>query len=292
MNKVLVVGSRRDLQGEIQNLSNYKGFFSASLPDTYEVSSALLDDLIFDIAPQKFSIHDSLNGHELTEYDVIFIRGKIREDMDLVYAISQYSHLNHIKCLNDCLTTLTISKFAQAIKFFMAKAPFPRTVMGSAANIKLMVENGSLGLPLVYKDRLGSHGEDNYLVNSPKDLDGKGRWGMLAQPLISNDADYRILLAGNRQLVIKRKAVAGSHLNNTSQGGQAELALDLSPSIINQARKLAVQEGYIVAGADVIIERSSGKHYFLEINSQPQIMSGSFLEEKKRLLRDFVSDIT
>ena len=108
----------------------------------------------------------------------------------------------------------------------------------------------------------------------------------MLQEFIPNDGDYRILVAGDNILGIERKAVEGSHLNNTSQGGSARLvSQDVLPEgMIADARRIARHLDMTIAGVDALIDKHTGEYYFLEVNSQPQLMSGAYVNQKEQLI--------
>ena len=291
MSKILVVGSQHAQPGEEQNLSNYREYLQAAAGENVQVCRAMLDDLTVDIAPHKFSVYDNVNESELSEYSLIIIRGMLRSEIDVVYCISEYANLNRIPCVNDYRSAHSVSKLAQAVVFYKEDLSFPRTIYAAKENLKEIVSQGLLSTPFIYKDKFGSHGSQNYLVDSIEKLGSITPDKMLAQEYIPNDGDYRVLIIGDKHLVIRRKSTGGSHLNNTSQGGTAELAEDFSPEIIKHCRQVASKRGMRIAGVDVVINRDNQKYFFLEINSQPQIKTGAFVAEKQRLISELVKSL-
>lgn len=286
--KILVVGSRHNQPGEDRNLTTYREYFQSAADEGIEVFSAMLDDLLFDISPGRFYVFDEANNCELSAYDLIIIRGMLREDIDVVYCVSEYAHIHAIPSVNDYGSTRSSSKLAQAFIFYREGLLFPRTIYASKDNLVKMVKEGRFRLPFIYKDKFGSHGSDNFLVHKLVDLDSIKSERMLAQEFIPNDCDYRVLIIGDKQLVIMRKSAGGSHLHNTSQGGTAELIEDFDKRTIDLSRSIAKKLGMHIAGVDVMMNKVTGEYLFLEINSQPQLKTGSFVENKKRLIREFL----
>jgi glutathione synthase/RimK-type ligase-like ATP-grasp enzyme len=114
---------------------------------------------------------------------------------------------------------------------------------------------------------------------------------MLAQRYHPNDGDYRVLIMDGREpLVIKRTAAGGSHLNNTSQGGSAELD-ELPVGLLEQSKSLAKELKMTVAGVDILRDKQTGEMLFLEVNSQPQLLTGAFVDKKKKLFGDLLGSI-
>lgn len=283
MPKILVVGSRHDQMGEISSLKDYRQYFQVATRDKAEVSYAMLDDLIFDISPKSFSIFDSHNNTELSRYDLIILRGKLLGEIDLVIAISNYAKLHEIPYFNDWGNFRSMSKLAQAVDFYKLKLPFPRTIYCSQGELKKRVADDVLSLPFIYKNRYGAHGENNFLIQSLDQLSEINTRGMIAQEFVPNDCDYRILIIGDQHLVIRRRSTKGGHLHNTSQGGSAELVTNFDQRIIKSCHELADRVNMQTVGVDVIIDKENGRHYFLEINSQPQLKTGAFIKEKQKL---------
>jgi glutathione synthase/RimK-type ligase-like ATP-grasp enzyme len=184
-------------------------------------------------------------------------------------------------------------KLAQTHMFYLQGMPFIETLF-SLDNQRLAEVAGTLGYPLILKDNLGSHGENNFLLNNREELEKRLRnteADMLVQKYHPNDCDYRVLVAGDkRPLVLKRTAVAGSHLNNTSQGGTAELD-ELPADLLEQSKNLAKELKMAVAGVDILRDKSSGEMLFLEINSQPQLLSGAFVGQKRKLFSELVESM-
>lgn len=91
-------------------------------------------------------------------------------------------------------------------------------------------------------------------------------------------------------LVIQRSWAPGTHLTNSQQGGSCTLVApeDLHPD----ARTLAVSAANIigseVAGANVIQHWTGGRWYVLDVNANPAIVTGAFVEHKIAAYLSFV----
>jgi glutathione synthase/RimK-type ligase-like ATP-grasp enzyme len=95
---------------------------------------------------------------------------------------------------------------------------------------------------------------------------------------------------GREPLVIKRTSAGGSHMNNTSQGGSAELD-ELPVGLLEQSKSLAKELKMTVAGVDILRDKQTGEMLFLEVNSQPQLLTGAFVDKKKKLFGDLLGSI-
>jgi len=289
--KIIVVGSLSSQPGELENLQSYKKYFQGAVGKDTTVYYSMLDDLFYDISISKFSIFDTRNGFELKDYDLIILRGKLRQELDLVIAISNYAEINNIPLFNDYKNSRNISKVVQAVTFYKLGLPFPRTLYGPIDYLEQLIKNGSFKLPFIYKSRFGAHGNNNFLINKFSQISKSDSYGMIAQEYIPNDCDYRILIIGEQHLVIKRQSASKSHLNNTSKGGSATLVKDFDKDIITKCHELAKISAMATAGVDVIIDIKTGRHYFLEINSQPQLQTGAFVKEKQALVGDLIKSL-
>lgn len=194
--------------------------------------------------------------------------------------------------MNDYSAFRDSSKLAQAVQFFQHNLPVAKTVYVNRAVLEETHEL-SIDFPCIMKAVFGAHGNDNHVVTALDDVrrivsESSARF--VLQRLVPNDGDYRILVAGETTKVIERKAAAGSHLNNTSQGGSAQLAsADMLPDgMVQDAIAIAKALDMSIAGVDALIDRTTGMYYFLEVNSQPQLMTGAYIDEKEQLIGEYL----
>lgn len=160
--------------------------------------------------------------------------------------------------------------------------------------------------PFVVKAISASRGQDNFLVRSSdhgSELLTGSMNKYLAQPFMPNDHDLRVIcFGGEPSLVLKRSRgeSSDSHLNNTSQGGNAEwLELsDVDEKLLTVSREICIIMGREMGGIDFIPDASSPFGYScLEVNAIPQLTSGhdtlkkldilaaSILKQEKRKVR-------
>jgi D-alanine-D-alanine ligase-like ATP-grasp enzyme len=91
------------------------------------------------------------------------------------------------------------------------------------------------------------------------------------------------------RLVIHRQSTGQSHLNNTSQGGQAQIidVATLDRQMLEESVQISKALGREVTGVDMIQDKHSGEFYFLEVNNMPQLSTGSMVEQKAKALDAF-----
>lgn len=294
--KLLLLGTQSIAVDSSAYYQGYLDLFQAAIQHSEQpltIEYALLDELVASVGDGAFTITDTKHGCDLQDYDMVFLRGHSREHPDLFYTVSAYLKLRHIPIINDYTGFTTASKMVQAVQFFEADIPVARTIFVTPTVVSKVEELG-LGFPCILKATLSSHGDFNYLVHDADELQRllarhEGR-AFVLQRFVPNKGDYRVIVMDDEVMVIRRSAIEGSHLNNTSRGGSAELidAATLSPAIIEQSRHIARRLGMTFAGVDVLINESTGEHVFLEVNYQPQLMTGAYQAEKQKLLGEFL----
>jgi glutathione synthase/RimK-type ligase-like ATP-grasp enzyme len=288
MKKVLLVG---DFTSSAESMDEMLRFLNETLGGDFAITLTYLESLVFSMAPGEFAIYDAHNQQDITGYDVIFMRGPtLRRMSECAYALSRYCTYHGIPFLNDYSMYYSGTKVAQTTVFLEEQVPFLKTTYSADQSALVAYAEQTFGYPYILKAIAGSHGNSNYLVRSREQAEqiitDESDKKFLAQAFCPNDRDYRVLLVGDSHLIFERKGTDGSHLNNTSKGGEASLADGVLPDeIIEQSRQVSRRLGLTIAGIDVMPHLQDGTYYFLEVNSQPQLRTGALLEEKQALLR-------
>ncbi len=294
--RILILGGRTTDIGESELMAGYATFFTEGLADT-TASFAHFDDLSFVIAPDEFKIFDHRNDSDVAGYDLVILRGKIRANSELAYCVSRYCTVNNISFFNDYTPYRPSSKVSQAVTFYELGVAFTKTIYAMDLAILRQMIGAELQLPFILKDSYGSHGNDNYLVRTFAELEeilqGSSDKKFIAQEFFPNNCDYRVLCVGEETLIIRRRANDGSHLNNTSQGGTAEIvdASFFPPKSLQQAHAIASELKMGIAGVDLLFNDETGEYAFLEVNSQPQLNSGAFPVEKQQVVQRFIASL-
>ncbi len=275
--------------------TDYAGHFSESIKG-YEFVDINFDHLVIEIAPGKFDITDGRSDQNINQFDLVIIREYKGRFVDLAYVVSKYLEASDVRFLNqNYLVYRPLSKIAQAVVFYEQKVRFPATVLSLNPDY-LEKKLRTLGYPLILKDTLGMHGSDNFLVDSLEDVrqiyQRHPMKAFVAQEYVPNSHDYRVLVMGDLEpLQIKRTAADGSHLNNTSQGGSGALVKELPPQILDKAQQLCKLLNLTIGGVDVLQSSQNGHYYFLEINNQPQLVTGVELAGKMSAFQKFLDSL-
>lgn len=258
----------------------------------YSVEFLSLKDILFDISHDNGISVTNKQGVELSEYAVVlmtnwFSHASIRKD--IAYSLALYFEHNNVPYYNEeAGKSRSTSKLSQLVVAAYAGVPIARTIFGLDLTAASAKAASVIAAPFILKDAQASRGKGNYLLKSFDEVDAHSgdhteKTPFIFQEFIESDgSDYRFFVAGNNRLVIKRSGTGGSHLNNTSAGGNAELVSldDFSPEVRQDVTKMSQLLGRLVTGLDIMFNKKTGQHFFLEANPIPQIATGSFVAEK------------
>lgn len=261
-----------------------------------EVDGAMLEDLTYVVVNGKPTILTS-DGRDLAEYDIAYIKNWRAAETSAT-ALTVYLQANGCRVICSELNHFRVTdKISEALLFAVNGISYPDTIFTiRSANLPAAIDQQSaFEYPLVVKAINGSAGEDNYLVDSRDELvkitEQNPTLQFMAQNMIENDGDHRILMMGfEPKLSFKRsRADDSTHLNNTSQGASAVLTkiTEYSDEILADCVKVCQLVRREIAGVDVLINKHTGKHVILEVNASPQLSTGAFLDEKRAMVREY-----
>lgn len=299
--KILLIGNRQTADDPEQYYEQYLDFFRSAVAitgETADLQKTLFDDLYIEVGDGVVRVYDTRNHVDIKDVGKLLIRGKgFRNFFDVLRCISAYAAHHNVPVINDYSGFRDSSKLGQALTFELLGLPVASTVYVTQA---VLDERHALpfGFPCIMKATFGAHGNDNYLVHSLEEVKkiqhASPDLRFVLQRFVPNDNDFRLLVVGDTVLAIARKAVGSSHLNNTSQGGTAYLVdlQDLPPRMIEDAVRVARHLDMSFAGVDALIDSQTGAYSFLEVNSQPQLMSGAFVDEKAKLVGAYLMNDT
>lgn len=153
------------------------------------------------------------------------------------------------------------------------------------------------GKPYVVKDVAGTHGNHNYLTDDPvKILNALKGKRCVIQTFIPNTHDLRVICYGAQAVLVMERARKddSTHLNNTSQGGNARWKEEIQDKLRATSHKIAKLSWCEMAGID-FVETKSGDESFdywcLEVNVVPQLTSGFDVPTKMKALSETISNM-
>lgn len=261
-------------------------------------SHTLLENLLFVVNEDKIDIIDTDNNRPLGEYDSIYFR-YWGDAQGAAMAVARFCTIKGIPFVDtETLRVGSFNKITQHVNLHEADVPIPRTLMGNPTVLTANYETYGFKFPLILKSVSATRGRDNFLAKDANEMaaifESLPDKLFVMQDFIPNDGDYRVLVMGDKVvLVIERKAKGDSHLNNTSQGGSAVIVPNdaLPQEVLDASVRAAQFFGREIAGVDMVRSLADGRYYCFEVNRSPQIEHASFESEKAVLLADYLASL-
>lgn len=273
------------------------------LEEKIELDSSRFEDMLFDVNGDATEVIDITSGKQASQYALVYIKSHWNYP-EPASALAEYLMYKNKAIVDGELEKYTSrSKLSEMMKLSLHGLPVPRSFVGFR-DVLLSKEAhiaDALGYPFILKNTTADRGKDNYFVDNaetfkkllsqaqPTDI-------YAAQVFIENDGFYRVnVFDKDATMAVYRKAhthknATKRHLNKPSGGVNAELVeVQSLPSVMLEiAVRAAMCMERQVAGADLVQHRQTGEWYILEVNSSPQIRTGSFVEEKTKEFAKFI----
>lgn len=297
MKKVLLI-ARTKTKESLLKAESFADRVRQRLDSDFQIETAEITDLFFELDEKNLKIYHPDKKFDLKDFDLVIIR-RIGTMAFHAHAIALYCEKFNIKYTDQYLNRLLLDNklSTEFLLWCNDLKKWPRTFFGN--NKELARRMPELGDRAVMKDNVGAKGRLNFVVKSPSEVETIHQENpdiqFVLQEFIPNDSDLRVLVMNDKvKLVIRRSSTSDSHLNNTSQGGRAEIIpIDsVDAKILKDCIKAAKVSKLQVAGVDIMQDLNTGEYYFLEINNAPQISSGSFTDEKADVYAEMIKDIT
>lgn len=296
MKKILLIARARteDSKGKAEAFASR---VRRSLGDDIQIETSEITELFFELDKNSIDIYHPKKGFSLRDFDLVIIRhiGKMWVHAHAITAFCEYFGIKYMDSyLNRLLLDNKLS--TQFALWFAGVKNWPKTFFGDIDELTRRFFD--LGEKAILKDNEGSKGRLNFLVTSKEEIAEIHAQNpdtqFVLQEFIPNSGDLRVLILGDKvKMVIERRSGGDSHLNNTSQGGAAEIIPleEISNEILEISKKAAKVLKLEVAGVDVMTDSRNGNIYLLEVNNAPQISSGSFIEEKSEKYAEMITEI-
>jgi glutathione synthase/RimK-type ligase-like ATP-grasp enzyme len=263
------------------------------------ITHTTYDDVCFRFG--KLGTHVVLlsTGEDIASFDVVHFKTTV--ERDVTAAMARYLQTRGVKVIDEAVAHFPdCSKLYQYVILTDNEVAIPDSlfVMPSRLPQAFRMFADAFGLPFILKGIHASRGEDNYLIRGEAEYTvaceeiAQRVVYVVAQAMVSNSGDYRILVMGRRiSLVIHRSRTSqATHLNNTSKGGAATLipVLELPAAVQTSVLMAAKVMGRGIAGVDMIQDVATKMWYCLEVNAGPQIATGAFVSDKQRAFAQFI----
>ena len=295
MKKVLLIARARTPR-TIELADGFADKIRHLVSDDVIIENCEISELFFELDAESVAIYHPKKEYDIREFDLVIVRF-VGEYLVEAHAVAVYCETFGIQYTDTYFNRLLLDKLsAQFALWFDGIRNWPRTMYGPVEEMKRRLPE--FGEKAVLKDNKGSKGRLNFVVFSPEQLqliidENPGIFFVL-QEYIPNKGDLRVLVLDEvASLVIRRTGNGSSHLNNTSQGGVAEIVPlnDIEPDILRIAERAAKLLKLQVAGVDVMYDERTNEPYLLEVNNAPQISSGSFIDEKADLYANMIQSM-
>lgn len=248
-----------------------------------EIVMGELVGLTFEMSRDDSKVYSRELNFSLDDFDLVVFRF-VRRELSLAASCASFLIEKGIPYIDSQVKPYQWSKYsAQAMRFAEGFANIP-SVMSNTKELLFMVENDLIPIeyPIIIKDRNGKKGRCNFMAHNKQEASDILKQNLevcfIVQEFIENDGDYRFLVMGGEiATVIHRKAQSDSHLNNTSQGASSTIvdAREFEDKILLDVELAARLENLEVAGVDLMIDKNTGQHYIVEVNSSPQLATGA-----------------
>jgi glutathione synthase/RimK-type ligase-like ATP-grasp enzyme len=282
---ILIIGSRKS-----GKKNNPEAIARRIASEATRVTLAYWEDLVLDIATGRVRV--SAEGKQLLEESIDlcitigwYKNGKQAYYRDVAFALALILKAKGVRLWNsEILEQRSVTKLSTMVQLALENIPVPRSIFSITTRNAI----SHLSYPYIAKAIAASRGDHNYLVSDAGDRDKvlEQDFPFLIQPFLENDHDLRVICFGGKpSLVLRRSRAAESetHLNNTSQGGQARwIPLDeMPPELLTFCEKISKIMSREMAGIDLIPDASSLYGYScLEVNAVPQLTSGTDVDIK------------
>lgn len=298
--RVLVLSSAESAQNRSLN-DEFVAGINQQFGGEMQVEWAHYTDIGFHFNDGNIEAFWTVNGESLPKYDLAYFKSYYRYVENALSLVEYFKQVGTKFVCSELENGVSFSKLSQYARLSNENLPIPPTVFIPRPVLDNQFDTlvSRLGLPFVMKATDAKGGAANFLIHdSTEYAQALGKYPDLefvAQSYIPNDGDLRIIvLDHNIELVIRRQRNDNStHLNNTSQGGQATLIdpSTLDPEVIAYVVQAAKRLAREVAGVDLMFASNSGKPYILEVNASPQVASGAFPTEKVEKYGNFLNNM-
>lgn len=265
------------------------------------VDTVLFEEMEFVIYNGEASIRNAAADCDVREYDLVYVKNW-KAHQNAASALAVYLDKKNVRYICGELQNFRATdKISEAFLLAMNGLSYPDTyftVHSDSLPALIARHTTTLSYPFILKAVDGSAGQDNHLITNEQELLSiieSSELAYMVQNFIPNDGDHRVIVLGfEPKLSFKRtRADESTHLNNTSQGALASLT-DLASydaAVLHDSVKAAQLVSREIAGVDVLFDKNTGEHYILEVNASPQLATGAFLDEKRKILDEYFTSI-
>lgn len=261
-----------------------------------------LTQLLYWFDNTNVNITELTSNRDIASFGLVYFKVS-KKQHEFATAAASYLSASGVDFIDRALAaSVTYDKLGELVKLADAGVPVPRTVGGSNRAILSnldKIEEFINARPVV-KEINSDRGRNNFLLDKFSEVEGvlaDSEIGnhFIVQEYVENDGFLRAYVFGRKvALAVLRSPTANvnprkAHLNKPA--GSSNASLVAVEDIDNEARELAIRAAMClnrqVAGVDLIYDKNRRHWLVLEVNSAPQLRTGSFVDEKLAAFADY-----
>lgn len=259
------------------------------------------EDLVFKFDDAGTKITIGKDGPDIAKFDLVYFKA-INNNKDRAASAATYLQKRQVPFVDKAVAgySQSINKLIQYIILKDAGVKIPNSIFLPANQIDGAYKElkSYFGTPFVLKDIRGKRGKNKFLVRDEAAFKfaisktKEREFEVIAQEYIPHKGHYRVLVIGRqaRLLVFQEHSFSSSRQNNPDVKNPAKL-MELR-TIPLPVQQMAIDSANIlqldIAGVDVLQDERTGEWYVLEVNDGPQLATGSFLDEKRKALTQYI----
>lgn len=260
-----------------------------------------LSGLEFLLGGAEPRVRISKTGQDIADFDLVYFRVFLA-NLEIGAAVAQYLQSKDVPFMDRSLLHhhQSFNKLHQLLSLQSMGVRVPDGVFVMPDNLPKSYRKivKQLGSPFVLKDIRGKRGRNLFLISDKTSFDKacerahKQNLDMIAQRFIPHEGHYRLIVLGKRiELVIfMMHKLSSPRLDKSESKGHSTLVDELAlPGVVRQMAITAASVSQVeMAGVDILQDKETGLWYCLEVNENPQLVTGSFIKQKEEILAKYL----
>ncbi|MEK7095799.1 MAG: RimK/LysX family protein [Patescibacteria group bacterium] len=260
-----------------------------------------LSDLEFLLGGTEPRVQISRTKQDIADFDLVYFRVFLA-NFEIGAAAAQYLQSKNVPFMDRSLLLhhQSVNKLHQLLCLQSMGVKVPESIFVMPTSLPGSYQRAvkQLGSPFVLKDIRGKRGRNLFLISNKAEFDKvckrtkEQNLDMIAQRFIPHEGHYRLIVLGKRiELVIfMTHKLSSPRMNKKVTKGRSVLGDELVlPGAIRQMAITAASVSQVeIAGVDILQDKETGLWYCLEVNENPQLVTGSFVKQKEEILAKYL----
>lgn len=261
------------------------------------------NELSFWVENNNLTVRETVTDTDIASYNLVYFKSHQRY-YEFAIAAAEYLQFHHVPFFDEEVANyISYDKLSDATRLAVSRIPVPEMFCGSREVLRTQADTviARLGTPFVCKEINADRSRKNYLLQSRDEFDdilknADPKDTFMLQRYVPNNGYIRMLVFGPHiALAIYRHPVDNpdphkQHLNTPAGAPNAHLLTEaeVPKEASDLARRAARISRRQIAGIDLIQDKQTGKWLVLEVNTSPQIFTGSFVQAKREAFAKFI----